>query len=250
MRIGIIGAGALGTLFGYRLAAANVVTMLEVRADIVAAVGRDGLRIADDAPRAVTITSNARALLASQVLFVFVRATDTMRALRPFVAELDPSTVIVSLQNGVSNEDAIKATLGGAIALVVGATTESALTVGPGHAVPVGGGTTILGPGGASPDVCSRIARLLADAARRRDATADRLCAAGLVSAHEVAGTAPAPARGAARGWRLRAAAADAGTQRTACGQRGIAHRDLRQPASHGPGRRSPSLGPSGCSQP
>jgi 2-dehydropantoate 2-reductase len=95
---------------------------------------------------------------------VFVRATDTMRALRPFVNELDPSCVIVSLQNGISNEDAVKASLGGNVALVIGATTESALSLGAGTAAPVGSGTTIVGPGGASPEVCARIARLLADA--------------------------------------------------------------------------------------
>jgi 2-dehydropantoate 2-reductase len=38
------------------------------------------------------------------------------------------------------------------------------LTTAPGVAVPVGRGSTILGPGGASPDVCARIARMLSEA--------------------------------------------------------------------------------------
>jgi 2-dehydropantoate 2-reductase len=165
MRIGIIGAGALGTLFGYRLARDNDVSMLEVRPDVVAAIARAGLDIAPDEPRRpVKISSAARDLFGSQVLFLFVRATDTMRALRPFVNQLDPSCVIVSLQNGIQNEDAVKAALGGNVALVIGATTESALTTGPGTVEPLGAATTILGPGGASPDVCTRIARLLNDA--------------------------------------------------------------------------------------
>jgi 2-dehydropantoate 2-reductase len=165
MRIGIIGAGALGTYFGYRLAADNDVSMLEVRPDVVAAIREQGLGSAEHAERRrVAISSAARDLFASQVLFVFVRATDTMRALRPFVNELDPSCVIVSLQNGIQNEDAVKAALGGNVALVIGATTESALTLSPGTATAVGSGTTIVGPAGASPEVCARIARLLADA--------------------------------------------------------------------------------------
>ncbi len=165
MRSGIIGAGALGTLFGYRLAQDNDVSMLEIRPDVVAAIREQGLGSAGGAARRrVAISSSARELFASQVLFLFVRATDTMRALRPFVNELDPSCVIVSLQNGVSNEDAVKASLGGNVALVLGATTESALTLAPGTAAPVGGGTTIVGPGGASPEVCARIARLLSEA--------------------------------------------------------------------------------------
>jgi 2-dehydropantoate 2-reductase len=165
MRIGIIGAGALGTLFGYRLAHGNDVSMLEIRPDVVAAIREGGLGSGAGATRrTVAISSSARDLFASQALFVFVRATDTMRALRPFVNELDPSCVIVSLQNGVSNEDAVKASLGGNVALVIGATTESAQSLAPGTADPLGTGTTIVGPGGASPDVCARIARLLADA--------------------------------------------------------------------------------------
>jgi 2-dehydropantoate 2-reductase len=139
--------------------------MLEIRPDVVAAIREAGLGSAEHtARRSVAISASARDLVASQVLFVFVRATDTMRALRPFVNELDPSCVIVSLQNGISNEDAVKASLGGNVALVIGATTESALSLGAGTAAPVGSGTTIVGPGGASPEVCARIARLLADA--------------------------------------------------------------------------------------
>jgi 2-dehydropantoate 2-reductase len=165
MRIGIIGAGALGTLFGYRLARDNDVAMLEVRPEVVAAIRAQGLGAeAGTERRAVTISATARDLFTAQMLFVFVRATDTMRALRPFVNELDPSCVIVSLQTGIQNEDAVKAALGSNVALVIGATTESALTLAPGRAEPLGNGTTVLGSGGASPEVCARVARLLSDA--------------------------------------------------------------------------------------
>jgi 2-dehydropantoate 2-reductase len=165
MRIGIIGAGALGTLFGYRLARDNDVTMLERRLDVVAAIRENGLGNPETAERRkVAVSATVRDVFASQMLFIFVRATDTMRALRGFVNELDPSCVIVSLQNGIQNEDAVKAALGGNVALVIGATTESARTLAPGTAAPVGTGTTIVGPGGASPEVCARVARILSDA--------------------------------------------------------------------------------------
>jgi 2-dehydropantoate 2-reductase len=164
MRVGIVGAGALGTLFGYRLADHNDVTLLEVRHEVVDAVRREGLRLDTGTPRKVTITANARDLFGAQVLFVFVRATDTLRALRPFVGNLDPACAIVSLQTGIGNEDAVKATLGGSVALVIGATTESALTTAPGAVRPLGTGTTIVGTAGAAPEVCTRVAQLLADA--------------------------------------------------------------------------------------
>jgi 2-dehydropantoate 2-reductase len=172
LRIGIVGAGALGTLFGQRLAANNEVLMLERKPDVVAAIRRDGLKV-DGEARAAHATSEPRELFGVQVLFVFVRATDTLRALRPFAAELSPATAIVSLQNGLGNEEAIKASLGGMISLAIGATTESALTVGPAEVKRIGDGTTVLGSAGASPATINRVAGLLVDAGLRASAAYD-----------------------------------------------------------------------------
>ncbi|HTD38492.1 MAG TPA: 2-dehydropantoate 2-reductase [Candidatus Limnocylindrales bacterium] len=172
MRIGIVGAGALGTLFGQRLAASNEVVLLERKRDVVDAVRTRGLTV-DGESRKAYATSEPRELFGVQVLFVFVRATDTLRALRPFTAELSPATAIVSLQNGLGNEEAIKASLGGAIPLAIGATTESALTVGPGEVHRIGDGTTVLGTAGASPEVINRVVRLLVDAGLRASAAYD-----------------------------------------------------------------------------
>lgn len=172
MRIGIVGAGALGTLFGQRLAAANEVVLLERRLEVVEAVRRDGLRV-DGEGRGAYPTTEPRELFGVQVLFVFVRATDTLRALRPFASELSPATAVVSLQNGLGNEEAIKTSLGSTISLVIGATTESALAVGPGEVHRVGDGTTVLGSAGASPQVVNQIVRLLVDAGFRASAAYD-----------------------------------------------------------------------------
>jgi 2-dehydropantoate 2-reductase len=163
MNIGIFGAGAMGTLFAYRLAATHDVTLLEVRRDVVDAINREGIRIDGEPARTVRATTEPRELFGSQVLFIFVRATDTLRALRPFVGELSPTCALISLQNGLGNEEAIKTALGGHIALVIGATTESSLTLGHGIARRVGIGQTVVGSGGASPETCNRIARMIDD---------------------------------------------------------------------------------------
>jgi 2-dehydropantoate 2-reductase len=172
MRIGIVGAGALGTLFGQRLAASNDVVLLERKRDVVETVNREGLKV-DGEARAVRVTSEPRELFGVQVLFVFVRATDTLRALRPFANELSPATAIVSLQNGLGNEEAIKTSLGSMISLVIGATTESALTVGSGDAKRIGDGTTVLGSAGASPATVNRVVALLVEAGLRASAAYD-----------------------------------------------------------------------------
>jgi 2-dehydropantoate 2-reductase len=145
MKVGIIGAGAMGSLFGYHLAQRCAVTMLDDDAGVAAAVARDGLRVNDEPVRKVEIAERARDLYDSQMLFLFVKAVDTLRALRAFAGELDPVTPVISLQNGVGNEDAIKTALGGAVPVILGITTESSHTISPGHVSSSRTGHTIIG---------------------------------------------------------------------------------------------------------
>lgn len=163
IRVGIIGSGAMGTLFGYHLASQCEVTMLDSNRALLDEIERSGgLSVNDAAPRAVRVGRSSRELYGSNVVFLFVKAVDTLRALRPFAGELSPSTPIVSLQNGVGNEDAIKTALGGAVPVVLGITTESSLTVGAGRVRSSQEGATIIGSGGASPATSRSVAELLA----------------------------------------------------------------------------------------
>ncbi len=150
-RVGIIGSGAMGTLFGFHLAAQCDVTMLDSNAELLDDIERSGGLSVNDAPvRSVRVGRSSRELFGSTAVFLFVKAVDTLRALRPFAGELNPSTPIVSLQNGVGNEDAIKTALGGAVPVVLGITTESSLTVAPGKVRSSEEGHTIIGSAGAS----------------------------------------------------------------------------------------------------
>ena len=95
-------------------------TYLDVRADLCATLERDGITI-EGRPHAPCARRPIPPRFSkSDVIFVFVKAYDTLRALRPLGGRLDPATTIVSLQNGLGNEEAIKAALGGFVALVVG----------------------------------------------------------------------------------------------------------------------------------
>lgn len=161
LKVGIIGAGSMGTLFGFHLAQTCDVTMLDNNAEVAATIERHGLTVNDGPPRRVTVAHASRELYGSQVLFLFVKAVDTLRALRPFAGELNPTTPIVSLQNGVGNEDAIKTALGGAVAVVLGITTESAITISAGHARSSEEGHTIIGSTSAAPATARTVADLL-----------------------------------------------------------------------------------------
>jgi 2-dehydropantoate 2-reductase len=151
----------MGTLFGFHLAAGCRVTMLDDNAELAATVTRDGLRVNDEAARRVGVAQSARELYGSQMLFLFVKAVDTLRALRAFAGELDPAAPVISLQNGVGNEDAIKTALGGAVPVILGITTESSQTVGPGHVRSSEQGNTIIGAASASPKTARTVTELL-----------------------------------------------------------------------------------------
>lgn len=160
-KIGIIGAGSMGTLFGYHLAQTCDVIVLDANASTGAAIAAGGLCVNGGPPRRVTVARSSRELYDVQMLFLFVKAVDTLRALRPFAGELNPATPIVSLQNGVGNEDAIKTALGGAVPVVLGVTTESSITTAPGAARSSISGTTLIGATSAAPATARTIADLL-----------------------------------------------------------------------------------------
>jgi 2-dehydropantoate 2-reductase len=158
----------MGTLFGYHLAAQCDVTMLDSNAAVLEGIERSGgLSVNDADPRRVRVGRRSRDLFGSNIVFLFVKAVDTLRALRPFAGELSPSTPIVSLQNGVGNEDAIKTALGGAVPVVLGITTESSLTTAPGRVRSSEQGNTIIGSGGASPATSRSVAELLVQSGMR-----------------------------------------------------------------------------------
>ncbi len=161
LKVGIIGAGSMGTLFGFHLAQTCDVTMLDTNDELLSVIEREGLSVNDADARRVAVSRRPRELYNSQVLFLFVKAVDTLRALRPFAGELNPATPIVSLQNGVGNEDAIKTALGGAVPVLLGITTESSLTTGPGRVRSSKEGNTILGSTSAAPATSRTIADLL-----------------------------------------------------------------------------------------
>ena len=172
-RIGIIGAGAMGTLFGYHLAGSCDVTMLDSNRGVSDAIAHEGLAVNDAKSRRVSVASHPRELYNSHVLFLFVKAVDTLRALRPFAGELNPATPIVSLQNGVGNEDAIKTALGGAVAVILGITTESSLTTAPGRVRSSGDGNTIIGSTSAARTTARSVADLLTHSGLRASVVYD-----------------------------------------------------------------------------
>jgi len=161
-RVAILGAGAMGTLFAYYLAERNAVTLVDVRGDVVDTIVEQGGVSVDDLPtRNVVATRDATRTFPTDFLFVFVKAPNTLAAIRPFAGQLNPATPIVSLQNGLGNEEAIKAALGGQVPLVIGITSEAGLAIGHGRSRRHGVGATVVGSAGASTATVRAVQQLI-----------------------------------------------------------------------------------------
>jgi len=164
-KVAILGAGAMGTLFAYCLAERNDVTLVDVRGDVVETINSNGgVQLDDGGVRFVTASQDPARAFSTSFLFVFVKAPNTLAAIRAFAGKLNPSTPIVSLQNGLGNEEAIKAALGGTVPLVIGITNEAGLAVGHGRSRRQGVGTTVVGSAGASPATVRAVGDLIQNA--------------------------------------------------------------------------------------
>lgn len=105
-----MGAGAVGGYYGGMLALSGIPVTLIGRAAHVDAVRRDGLTIARADRRDVVFVdaaTDASAVAAADVVLVCVKSPDTRGAASAMRPHLRAGAVVVSLQNGVANADAI-----------------------------------------------------------------------------------------------------------------------------------------------
>jgi 2-dehydropantoate 2-reductase len=135
MRIAVVGAGAMGSIFAARLAqAGNDVRLLDVAAPLVEKINADGVTIVRGEDANVTrvpATTDPTHIGAVDATVFFVKCYHTASAAelaRPLVG---PETTVASLQNGWGNGDVL-AGIYPAAQIVVGVTYNSGLVVEPG----------------------------------------------------------------------------------------------------------------------
>lgn len=113
MTVAILGAGAMGSMFGARLALGGCEVMLiDVDDAHIAAVNRDGLHLhADDGDHIVPVRAGRARDFSDAVdlMFVFTKAPHTAAALESAAHLIAPSSWIVTLQNGLGTGDRIAA---------------------------------------------------------------------------------------------------------------------------------------------
>jgi 2-dehydropantoate 2-reductase len=116
MRILVLGAGALGGLFGARLREGGEdVTLLEANVARAKLLSEEGLFLseADKGERHVrlTIVTSVEGLAPFDVVFVAVKSYQTEDAVRGVRSAIGPATWILSTQNGIGNVDRIRRVL-------------------------------------------------------------------------------------------------------------------------------------------
>ena len=170
MRIGVMGAGAVGCYYGAMLALAGHEVRMVGRPAHVEAMRRDGLRLeVHSQSRVVRVQAgtDASVLRGCEVVLFCVKSTDTDRAAEAMAPYLERDAVVVSLQNGVDNPERLAAALAQqVIAAVVYVATEMA---GPGHVRHHGRGELVIGATPAS----GRLAALFGQAGVRVDVSAN-----------------------------------------------------------------------------
>jgi 2-dehydropantoate 2-reductase len=148
MRITVIGAGAMGSVYGGQLSRAGYdVTLIDLRREHIAAIAAEGLRLSgvngDHVIRLPAHTDAAR-LPPFDLAIIFVDANATVAAAASAAGLLKPAGAALTLQNGIGNLETLTATLG-AGRVLGGITMNSANMPGPGQAQHSHAGPTWLG---------------------------------------------------------------------------------------------------------
>jgi 2-dehydropantoate 2-reductase len=167
MKVVVIGAGAMGCVFGAALARSGAeVTLFDLRADHVAALRRDGLLLSGalgEQGLRLEATDDPAALPRADLAVVLVDSNATADAAALAARVLVPDGAALTLQNGIGNVEALAAALGPG-RVVAGSTYNSAAVLGPGRVLHSNRGETVIGmpDGPATPRVAEIAGRLTA----------------------------------------------------------------------------------------
>lgn len=150
MRIAIIGAGAMGCLYGGKLSAteSNAVYLLDVWEEHVSAINKGGLYVEEEGKElqytGLRASTDANEIGVAELVIIFVKSTITAQAVRANMAVFGPDTVALTLQNGVGNIELIGKEIG-MEKVIAGTTAHGATMLSPGHIRHAGVGKTIIG---------------------------------------------------------------------------------------------------------
>ena len=148
LSIAVMGAGSVGCYFGALLARAGHQVTLIGRPSHVQAIAQNGLRLqtaTEDVQIAIAASTDAVSVAGADVVLFCVKSTDTEAAAAQIKPHLAPHAQVLSLQNGVDNDERLRKVLGvqPVAATVVYVATGMA---GAGHVRHFGRGELVIAP--------------------------------------------------------------------------------------------------------
>ena len=169
MKIAIVGAGAMGSLFGGLLAErGHSVTLIDVNVAHLEAIRANGLRLhTDDGDRhihALQACQPSQAEGSPDLMLVFTKTLHTASALAGVAHLIGADTHVLSLQNGLGNVEVIQRHVAPS-RILIGVTTWPADLVGPGYVHSHGQGVVrLMSADGSEHPMLAKVVQALVDA--------------------------------------------------------------------------------------
>lgn len=160
MKVAVMGAGAVGCYYGAMLARAGHEVVLIGRPAHVEAVNANGLRLETrdfDGQVPMAASTEPGAVQGADLVLFCVKSTDSESAAALIGPHLAPGALVLTLQNGVDNDERVRAVLPAsnevAAAVVYVATGMS----GPGHVKHNGRGELVIAPSRRSEEIARHL---------------------------------------------------------------------------------------------
>lgn len=161
MKVAVMGAGAVGCYYGAMLARAGHEVVLIGRPAHVEAVNANGLRLEtrafDEQVRMAASTEPGAVQGADLVLFC-VKSTDSESAAEQIGPHLAPGALVLTLQNGVDNDERVRAVLPASNEVAAAVVYVATGMAGPGHVKHNGRGELVIAPSRRSEEVARHLA--------------------------------------------------------------------------------------------
>ena len=147
MRIAVIGAGAMGSIYGGHLSQHNEVILVDTNQQVVEQINKNGLLVDENGtsvsyqPKALCDTSEEKPV---DLVILFVKALFSRAALENNSALIGPDTRLMTLQNGAGHEDLLKEFVS-EDRVIIGTTEDNGAVLGLGHVRRGGTGVTNVG---------------------------------------------------------------------------------------------------------
>ena len=161
MRIIVLGAGAIGSVYGARLSKCHDVTLIGGAAH-VAAINRDGLIMQGQVPETLRLPAHTRvpSIEPGTLILLTTKVNNNAAAVAPIVDQLREDVTIVCVQNGLYSENLVKDLVGDRAVVLRAITQVGGVLVRPGVVDNTVAGYTLLESHERSP----RIAAILTEA--------------------------------------------------------------------------------------